>query len=51
MTWADRLELAELWHAQRGNAATSSELWFYRGGGFLMLNVLEDPAWLALMFC
>ena len=37
MTWADRLELAELW--------------FYRGGGFLVLNVFEDPAWLALMTC
>lgn len=27
------------------------ELWFYRVGGFVMLNVLDDPAWLALMFC
>jgi len=27
------------------------ELWAYRLGGFLVLNVLEDPAWLALAFC
>jgi len=25
--------------------------WFYRVGGFVALNVLDDPAWLALMFC
>lgn len=23
----------------------------YRVGGFVVLNVLDDPAWLALMFC
>lgn len=23
----------------------------YRLGGFIVLNVLDDPAWLALMFC
>ncbi len=28
-----------------------AELWFYRIGGYLVLNVLDDPAWLALMFC
>lgn len=27
------------------------ELWFYRVGVFILLNVLDDPAWLALMFC
>lgn len=27
------------------------ELWFYRVGGFVLLNVIDDPAWLALMFC
>jgi hypothetical protein len=27
------------------------QLWAYRIGGFLVLNVLDDPAWLALMFC
>jgi hypothetical protein len=27
------------------------ELWFYRVGGYLLLNVMDEPAWLALMFC
>lgn len=27
------------------------ELRAYRVGGFVVLNVLDDPAWLALMFC
>jgi hypothetical protein len=27
------------------------QLWAYRLGGFVVLNVLDDPAWLALMFC
>jgi hypothetical protein len=27
------------------------EFWFYRIGGYLLQNVLDDPAWLALMFC
>ena len=26
-------------------------LWCYRSGVFVALNVLEDPAWLALVFC
>jgi hypothetical protein len=28
-----------------------AEFWFYRIGGYLLINVLDDPAWLALMFC
>jgi len=28
-----------------------SEWWFYRGGIFFATSVLDDPAWLALMFC
>jgi hypothetical protein len=28
-----------------------AELWAYRVGGFIVLNVLDDPAWLALIFC
>ena len=28
-----------------------AEFWFYRIGGYLLQNVLDDPAWLALMFC
>ena len=29
----------------------SLALWFYRAGDYLMRNALDDPAWLALMFC
>jgi len=29
----------------------ATELWAYRVGGYVVLNVLDDPAWLALMFC
>ena len=25
--------------------------WAYRFGAFIVLNVLDDPAWLALIFC
>lgn len=28
-----------------------AEYWMYRGGGFVLLHVLDDPAWLALIFC
>jgi hypothetical protein len=28
-----------------------AEFWLYRLGGFVILNLLDDPAWLALMFC
>ena len=28
-----------------------AEVWIYRLGGFILLNVLDDPAWLAFMFC
>ena len=37
MTWPELVELAEFL--------------FYRGGGFVVLNVLDEPALLALMFC
>jgi hypothetical protein len=29
----------------------SLEFWFYRVRAYVLLNVLDDPAWLALMFC
>lgn len=29
----------------------TAQYWAYRAGGFLLLNVLDDPAWLALIFC
>lgn len=25
--------------------------WLYRLDAYLLVNVIEDPAWLALMFC
>jgi hypothetical protein len=28
-----------------------TEYWAYRLGGFVVLNLLDDPAWLALIFC
>ena len=37
MTWTDHFETLQGWG--------------YRLGGFVMLNVLDDPALLALMFC
>jgi len=27
------------------------ELWAYRIGIFVVLNVVDDPAWLAMIFC
>ena len=27
------------------------QFWFCRVGGYLLLNVMDEPAWLALMFC
>lgn len=29
----------------------SAVYWFYRVGNYLSTHVLDDPAWLALMFC
>jgi len=28
-----------------------AEWWFYRFGTFFVTSVLDDPAWLALIFC
>ena len=28
-----------------------AEFWLYRVGGYLLINVMDEPAWLALMFC
>ena len=28
-----------------------AELWLYRVCGYLLINLIDDPAWLALMFC
>lgn len=29
----------------------SAQYWAYRFGGYVLTNVMDDPAWLALMFC
>jgi hypothetical protein len=29
----------------------SLHYWAYRVSNFMLMNVLDDPAWLALMFC
>jgi hypothetical protein len=29
----------------------NAQFWAWRLGAFVMLNVLDDPAWLALIFC
>jgi len=34
-----------------GAAIGRLQFWFYRIGGYLLLNVIDEPAWLALMFC
>jgi hypothetical protein len=32
-------------------ASLLGELWFYRIGHFFTTHVMDDPAWLALIFC
>ena len=33
------------------NMRDQAEFWLYRIGAYLLINVIDDPAWLALMFC
>ena len=33
------------------HVVASAQYWAYRLGAFVVLNVLDDPAWLALIFC
>ena len=28
-----------------------AQFWLYRIGAYLLINVIDDPAWLAMMFC
>lgn len=28
-----------------------TQAWAYRIAGFLMLTVIDDPAWMAMLFC
>ena len=34
-----------------GTAWLQLQYWAYRSATYVQLNVLEDPAWLALVFC
>ncbi len=36
---------------EEGSWLETPQFWFYRIGGFILLNIVDDPAWLALMFC
>ncbi len=45
------LTLSEPAVAQPLDPKDRAELWFYRIGAYLLLNVMDEPAWLALMFC
>jgi hypothetical protein len=29
----------------------TAQYWMYRTGSYLLTNVMDDPAWLALAFC
>jgi len=31
--------------------SASLEYWTYRVGAYLLLNFVDDPAWLAFIFC
>jgi hypothetical protein len=37
--------------SRRATLYCRCEFWLCQAGAFLLLNVIEDPAWLALMFC
>jgi hypothetical protein len=43
--------LRTLAHVNANVLIAHAEYWSFRLGGFIVLNVLDDPAWLALMFC
>jgi len=36
---------------EAGDARANVVLCFYRAGHFFVTSVLDEPAWLALMFC
>ena len=35
----------------RGELVAQLIVWLYRVDGYLLANVIEDPAWLAMVFC
>jgi hypothetical protein len=38
-------------HMRTDELIEQARFWAYRLGAFVVLNVLDDPAWLALIFC
>ena len=48
---ASRLVWMGIWAMRWADMTVTVELWAYRFGGFVVQHVLDDPAWLALMFC
>jgi hypothetical protein len=43
------LTLFEAWLGEASSARLQD--WTYRVGIYIVINVLDDPAWLAFMFC
>lgn len=36
---------------ERSELLVQLTLWLYRLDGYLLVNIIEDPAWLAFAFC
>ena len=36
---------------ERSELFVQMTLWLYRLDGYLLANIIEDPAWLAFAFC
>lgn len=36
---------------ERNELMAQLVFWLYRADGYLLANFIEDPAWLAFMFC
>jgi hypothetical protein len=45
------LTLPEVPAFETWGRVAQAEYWAYRVGGYLLMNVMDDPAWLALVFC
>jgi len=41
----------QMWPVEWLSERPFIEFWVYRASAYVLLNVVEDPAWLALMFC
>ncbi len=45
------LTLPEAGHLEALGWAENIEFWAYRVSGYLLTHLVDDPAWLALLFC